>query len=963
MEEKKSLSKIYVWALAFGSIIGWGAFVMPASSFLPSAGPLGTTIAVIIAAGIMILIAYNFQYMMNRHPKNGGPLVYTARTFGYEHGFFCAWFLGLAYICLIPQNATAVTLICRMLLGDTFQVWHLYDFAGYEIYFGEIAVSTGLIAAVGVLCYFGRRLVGIVQTVLAVILFAGVVTIGIAAIVSDNATIANMTPSFSGADRSKILEIISVLAVMPWAFVGFDTISLSVERFRFPVKKSLCMMIIAILMGGGVYIITTVITASSVPAGYDSWLTYLADTGNISGLRQIPLFQSAHNVMGDLGVWILVAAAFSAVFTGLIGFYVASTRLLTTMAGKDLLPRWFRRTEESGSLHVIVFIAIVSVTGPFFGRNGLGWLVDISSLGAAIGFGYTSLAAFRVAREEGSRRAQVTGMIGALLSVGFGLLLLVPYSMEDAVLEPESYLLLGIWGTLGFILYWVMLRRNDVRAKRKHVLLLGAVLLIVILFSTTVWMLQTIHRKVVEVTGIQGISAEEIRRAIHGTVVSRIIIYSVLVGITIIVMFAIYYRIHKQNEGLEEEKMRAEEGNRLKTEFLSNMSHDIRTPMNAIIGYTDLARESLGDVEKTREYLNKIYFSGRHLLELINDVLEMSRIESGRIDLDEDFYDVRAIMDHLDSMIRGQAEEKNISLTFETKNIRHNIIFCDRLRLNQIFLNLIGNSIKFTPEGGEIHVSVEEFEDIDELHANYEIRVRDNGIGMDEEFARHVFEPFERERTSTVSGVQGTGLGMAITKNLVELMHGMIDLVTRPGQGTEFIIHIPFRRKSMAATDEDGTAIDSRHIEAVDTTPDEKKWDFTGKRALLVDDNMINREIAKAILDRFGFSVDEATDGDEAVAAVENAADDYFDVVLMDIQMPRMNGHDATRAIRSMDNAVKSRIPIIAMTANAFEEDVKRAHDAGMDAHVAKPIDIPELMKTLAEVFGMEAEVQEVANK
>ncbi|MBR6229239.1 MAG: amino acid permease [Eubacterium sp.] len=949
---KTSLSRVEVWALAFGSIIGWGAFVMPGSTFLPYAGPFGSGIALGLGAMIMCLIAFNFKYMMNRYPSSGGPFLYTSKVFGYDHGFVCAWFLGLSYIAIIPQNATALTLILRTVFGKVFQFGFHYQVAGYDIWLGEILFSLLAILAVAGMCYNGGRLVGMTQAVLAIILLAGVVVITVSAFFSEKSTISHMSPAFANNDRSKISQVLMILSAMPWAFVGFDTIAQSVERFRFPVKKSQFLMILAILLGAGVYVSLTLVTASTLPEGYDSWLTYLAETGNFEGLKAIPLFGAADELMGQTGIIVLTLSALSAALTGMIGFFLASTRMLSTMAEKRILPDWYRKGGEMAPRNVIIFIGILSMSGPLIGRTALGWLVDISSLGAAIGFAYTSFATFRVAKKEGSKGYRIVGISGLVLSVLFAAVLLVPGSLDTSVLEPESYLSLGVWAAIGFVLYWATLRRHEIRVERKHAMTVGVILLLIEVFSMTVWMLQSIHRTVKGVTGQPGVSVEEMRKTIHGKVVGSVIVYSILLVVTLLALLATYYTMHKQTVEMEAGKLKAEEGSRMKSEFLSNMSHDIRTPMNAIIGYTDLARENLDDPKKTGEYLDKIYFSGQHLLDLINDVLEMSRIESGRIEFDESFYDIRAIFDHLDSMIRGQAEAKNITLRFEIKEIRHYEIYCDRLRLNQIFLNLIGNAIKFTPEGGEVVVSAEEHEDLDELHANYELRVKDNGIGMTDEFARHVFEPFERERTSTVSGVQGTGLGMAITKNIVELMHGMIDLVTRPGHGTEFIIHIPFRRKSRASTNESGDVVDARKVEAVDTTPDEKKWDFSGRRALLVDDNMINREIAKAVLDRFGFSVEEATDGDEAVAKVELSVGGYYDVVLMDIQMPRMNGHDATRAIRALENPALAQTPVVAMTANAFEEDVKKAEAAGMNAHVAKPIDIPNLMATLQEVLS-----------
>ncbi|MBO6109031.1 MAG: amino acid permease [Eubacterium sp.] len=954
--EKKNLSKINVWALAFGSIIGWGAFVMPADSYLPLAGPLGTVISFVLATLIMCVIAVNYQYMLTRFTGSGGPLVYASESFGPTHGFFCAWFLGLAYISIIPQNATGLTLILRMIFGNTFCFGHMYDIAGYEVYLGELLISIAAIILIAVLFMNGGRILFIVQTILAILLAAGIIIILAAAIFSDRTSVSHLEPLFSPSEKSGLIQIILVFATMPWAFVGFDTIVFSSSSFKFHVKKSLRIMILAILSGGGIYIITTFVTAAYVPEGFDSWFTYLASAGGVGGLRAIPLFEAAHELMGDAGLYILSASAVASVLTVMIGFFIASVSLLSAMSDREMLPYGFRNKNDGSTLkRITIAVAAISCIMPFFGRTSLGWLVDISSIGAAVAFGYTSAAAIRLARTESNKKRKLCGITGLFFSVLFALILLIPESMGDSILSPESYFMLAVWGTLGFVFYWAMLRTHEIHAKKGRVITVGFAMLVVIVFSATIWLIMAISGTVDE-SVIPGLTLEQIEGRIDTRVLIYVSIYSSLLFVSIIVLFFIYNTMQRRTDALEQAKIKAEEASRLKSEFLSNMSHDMRTPMNAIIGYTDLARENIDNRMKTTEYLDKIYFSGHHLLDLINDVLEMNMIESGKLELNEDFYDIGAIFDHLKSMMHIQAEEKKMTLSIEIKNIRHPVIYCDRLRINQILLNLVGNAIKFTPEGGEVKVIADEIEDIDDLHANYEIRVSDNGMGMSEEFAKHAFEPFERERTSTESGVQGTGLGLAITKNLVELMNGMIDLVTRPGRGTEFTIHIPFRRKSMAEKTEDGNYVDARKTTPEDTTPEEKSWDFSGKRCLLVDDNMINREIAKAVLQRFGFSVEEAADGDEAVESVSALEPGFYDIVLMDIQMPRMNGHEATRAIRALHDPVLNSIPIVAMTANAFDEDVKKATDAGMNAHVAKPIDIPNLMGTIESVLMAETQ-------
>ncbi len=419
----------------------------------------------------------------------------------------------------------------------------------------------------------------------------------------------------------------------------------------------------------------------------------------------------------------------------------------------------------------------------------------------------------------------------------------------------------------------------------------------------------------------------------------------ILILIVLFTLFAVYLFMRRRNEDLRFEKMQAEESSKAKSMFLSSMSHDIRTPMNAIMGFTSLAMKNAEDPKRTRDYLAKILSSGDHLLALINDVLDMSRIESGKIHLEESPCSLVKILDELYCIIHGQAESQQLELSMDASGITDPFVYCDRLRLNQVFLNLLGNAVKFTPPGGRIFVQIEQTAHTADGYGTYTIRVRDTGIGMSPEFARKVFTPFERERTSTVSGIQGTGLGMSITKNIIDLMGGTIQVVTAPGEGTEFIIHLRLRLQ------EEQTESDPQAAPWETAEPDEDLPDFTGRHILLVEDNDLNREIAQEILSEAGFQVDEAENGSIALEKLHAAAPGYYDLILMDIQMPVMDGHEAARTIRALKDPALAATPIIAMTANAFEEDRQAALKAGMDHHLPKPLDVEQLFCLLSEIL------------
>lgn len=385
----------------------------------------------------------------------------------------------------------------------------------------------------------------------------------------------------------------------------------------------------------------------------------------------------------------------------------------------------------------------------------------------------------------------------------------------------------------------------------------------------------------------------------------------------------------------------AESANQAKSNFLFNMSHDIRTPMNAILGFNDIATQNIDDKEKVLDALKKAKYAGKHMLGVINDILDMSRIESGKLELDINIIDVKEHIMRFEDMFKFDMEKKGIKFEVidETKE---RYIYGDYLRITQVITNLLGNAMKFTKAGGTVTYHGIEVDVGEEGYVGYNIHIKDTGIGMSEEFQKRVFNAFEREKSATLSGAQGTGLGLAIVKRLVELMDGTITFTSKLGVGTEFIV-------SFKAKVADASSIENALLKKSSA---EKEIDLAGKRILLVDDNELNREIAYEILTAAGFVVEQAEDGHIAIEKIFDAEEDYYDLVLMDIQMPYMNGYEAAKQIRKLSNKKKAQIPIVAMTANAFEEDREKSFKSGMKEHIAKPVDIDKVMEILRKVFG-----------
>jgi signal transduction histidine kinase/CheY-like chemotaxis protein/ABC-type amino acid transport substrate-binding protein len=412
---------------------------------------------------------------------------------------------------------------------------------------------------------------------------------------------------------------------------------------------------------------------------------------------------------------------------------------------------------------------------------------------------------------------------------------------------------------------------------------------------------------------------------------------AVLTGIVLVsIIFLIVTVLYK---GRLERKQRdmAEEANRAKTTFLFNMSHDIRTPMNAIIGFTDLLDKHQEEPEKRADYLQKIRDSSTVLLSIINNVLEMARIEKGTLEIDEVAWSAEQFNDTLYSVFQDMMKDKGIEFTRQVE-VEHHYVFCDPIKLREVFLNILSNAYKYTNPGGRVNMYLEEVPSEREGYALYQTTISDTGIGMAQEFIPHIFEEFSRENNTTDNKIEGTGLGMPIVKRLVELMDGTIEVQSEKGKGSSFTVKIPHRIAGKSdLVDHAGVKINPEV--------------FVGKRILLAEDNELNAEIATEILKEAGFAVERAEDGQVCLEMLQKSENGYYDLILMDIQMPNKNGYETTRAIRALDDKEKAEIPILAMTANAFEEDKREAYNAGMNGHLAKPVDVRELMKTLMGIL------------
>ena len=955
---KPYLSPLNVWALSFGCAVGWGAFVMPGTTFLPIGGPLGVAIGMIVGGIIMLLIGYNYHFMMNKYPDAGGTYSYAKKVLGYDHGFLSSWFLILVYIAITWANATALPIIFRKLLGDVFQFGFHYQIANFDIYFGEVLLSLGALWIFGAICMYGGKLAAWVQTISAIILFGGVI-IALGAVISSGINPFDIIPAYPPENTSSFAAIFGIVVLAPWAFVGFESISQSAEGFTFSVKKTFAILFCSVVSAAVIYIFLALLAVSVLPEGCANWFEYIENLENYQNYEGLPTFNAVYSIMGDSGLIILGLSVIGGVITGLVGNYIAASRLIYALTRDDLLPAWFGKLNSNRSpKNAILFIMLLSLPIPFLGRTAIAWIIDVNTIGATIDYTYTSLVTIITARQMGKTLPKFTGTVGCIVSLIFFLYFMVPNVWTVAAMTTESYLILICWSILGFVFFRYIFQRDNERRFGKSTISWIA-LLFLIFFTSMLWVREATSDSAKAVLGnLNEYYTEELTE--HGIpptdreksdsqyylqnqmeIVSESLtrhnfMQMGLITISLFIMFNIYNLMIKREKHMEQEKFQAERSNKAKSTFLSNMSHDIRTPMNAIIGYTNLIKKESGLPPKTREYLDKIEASNNHLLALINDILDMSRIESGKMELDPQESNIVKALDEVRDLFATQMETKGLKFTVNAERVMNKTVMCDTPRLNRVLLNLISNAFKFTPEGGSVTVTLRQVGG-NEQKGSYELRVKDTGMGMTPEFAKKVFAAYERDRT--VGNIQGTGLGMSITKGIVELMGGTIDVETEFGKGTEFIVNVDF---PIVDTPEE---IEPEKTQAV------QEIDFSKIKLLLVEDNEVNREIATLILTEFGFKLDTAENGKVAYEKVAASKPGDFDAVLMDVQMPVMNGYEATAKIRALKNKQLAHIPIIAMTANAFTEDIQAAKDAGMNSHIAKPLDIQKMIETLTEVL------------
>ena len=1071
------LSSAGVWALAFGSSVGWGAFVMPGTTFLPIAGPAGTALGIIFGALAMIIVGANYCYLMNRTSDRGGTYALVRNVLGYDHGFLTAWFLILTYFAIIWANATALPLIGRLFWDTALQVGGHYEIAGFHVYTGEILLSVASLAIAAVVC-LRRKLAERMLIVMSLLILFGIVFCFAGAIKGSPGTFDKFQPLFAPGTSIRA-GILTIFAISPWAFMGFESVSHSQPEAGFSSRRMYVLIVLALLSAATAYILLTFLASVAQPSGVESWPAYVSELNKYHGFQAVPTFFSAYFTRGTCGTVMLGISAVCAVFTSLVGLNIALSRFICSLAEEGMLPAWTGRLDEHHTpVYAFLCIFCVSVLCPLLGRTALSWIVDITSIGAIIVYSVISISALNMAFQQKNRLVLLTGFLGMATSFWFAYDFLVPSVLNVATMSTETYLLLTCWSILGFA-YFRFLMKKDIQRNYGRSTIAWEILLGLILYTSSVWMYEFTKSSLESALASAG-RAADVLPVFRTTLVGSCIAQVASIALALIFLFSIFMHVQKRQALAEREKILAEEKNRAKTSFLSNMSHEIRTPMNAIIGLDNIALKDPDISSRTRQYLEKIGASAKHLLGLLNDILDMSRIESGRVVLKNEEFSFHEFLEQINTIIAGQCRDKGLEYECRIAGQINDYYFGDEMKLKQVLINILGNSVKFTNPPGAITLTIEQVAQF-EGFCTLRFVMKDTGIGMDEEFIPRIFEAFSQEDSTTTNRYGGTGLGMSITRNFVEMMNGEITVESEKGKGSVFTVVVTLKaaERDVALSDsisfsEDFhaivvdddeiacehacTVLMSTGITAESTTDprdalarirsayeqgkpyqliltdykmpglngqelvrevrtfdkgqtailmftgygdlpeEEMKTDgvdaimnkplfaenlfrkiesvlrsktevetdgsagenndappaeaLAGRRVLMAEDVEQNAEILQDLLELEDIEAEHAVNGEEAVKMFMEKPAGYYDAILMDVRMPVMDGLAATRAIRALDRDDAGKIPIIAMTANVFDEDVERSLQAGMNAHLSKPIEPETLYAAMARLIS-----------
>ena len=947
------LTPLAVIALSFGYAVGWGSFVMPGKVFLPVAGPAGTVIGMLIGAAAIVVFAFNYHRMLLRVPGPGGAVAFTTRAFGSDHGFLLAWFLWLTYVAILWANATALVLLVRYLFGDALQFGFHYTMAGFDVYFGEVAVCVLAIALCGAVCLYGKRMAAGLNTLLAGAFVAGVAAVFAAALCRHDGGMAAMGPAFSPED-GRFMQVVHILAMVPWAFVGFEAVVHSSAEFRFSIRRTFGLLVTAIAISTAVYLLLALLPTISLPDGYATWSAYIEALPGLKGIDAMPVFAASKKALGTTGVAVTGGAMLAAQLTGIFGTLIASSRLMHAMSEGGMIPSWLGRLNRDGTpANAILFVTCSSFAIPFLGRTVTGWPVDVSNLGATIAYGYTSAAVLVVAKNGGrvALAERITGIAGIAMATVFCLLMLVPNYISGDTLSAESYLVLSVWCLFGFLQYRHVFL-VDWLSRFGHSIVVWIGVLVMIFFSSLMWIRLAICDASEAVFGDlvgKTVDAGMVKRmmmSIGNDMLLKMLVELLLLFSSLAIILNLFSILRRREKRLLQQKLEAEESaGKSRSYFFSTVSHDIRTPLNAIIGFSEMMKTGFKTDAEREQAVDSIIVSGKSLLNLVDHVLDFSRLESGSMEIMPTSTEVSKLVSDVVGSFR--ASNKNPSLELRCKADALPALMVDPQRVGQMLFDIVGNAVKFTKSGFVEVRATFATTGGDASHGTLRIEVEDTGCGIDEEDLRHIMSPYEQVNAKEARH-GGTGLGLALCRQLAKAMGGDISVASTLGKGSTFTITLPGVRsckESEKLRDESERRSADKTSSSHPTTCNSQltALNSSNRRILVVDDQKMNLMVLKAMLKKLGYlDVATAADGKQALDALEAPDAPPFDIVLTDMWMPEMDGEGLVKAIRA---STKLRaLPVHVVTADV--EMQSRYAEAGFDGILMKPATL-ELLKSI----------------
>ena len=944
------LSSLSAWALSFGCAVGWGAFVMPGTAFLPVAGPLGALIGLGVGAAVMFIVGRNYHYLIQKFPEAGGAYGYVRRVCGGDHGYICGWFLILTYIAIAWANATALALIGRHLLGGLFSFGFKYKISGYDVYAGEMLLSVVALLLIAGVFLCGKRLAARFQTVFALALCGGIAICVSAVLLKHQGGLESFAPAFAGG-KAPVLQVLAVVALAPWAFVGFESVSHSAEEFDFPRRRTVCIIVTSLVAATAAYVALTLVAASEQPSGFANWRDYMASRGKFDGLEALPVFYAVEKSIGVEALVILCVTTLAAIVTGLIGHIVAASRLLYSMSRDGLLWKPFGRLDRDGSpRNAILAIIAISCFIPLAGRTAVGWIVDVTTIGASIAYGYVSFCTIIVARKEGRRWVMATGVAGVMVSVAFLVYFLVPNFWVVDALATESYFILSAWSVVGIVVFRGAFNR-DCHGRLGTSTVAWGVLLFFIFFSGHMWNRQKTRLLTDKVVGQiseryapidrDGNVTDEEREAetflarqedwVNAELTRYNLIQIALVLITLGLMYSIYSVISR----------REKEAAKAKSYFFSTVSHDIRTPLNAIVGFSQMLQLGFKTKEEADDAVSSILTSSKSLLSFVNDILDLSRRESGKTEPNLVPTDCHALLHEVEESFRIGAPKSGVEMRAAIGEMPPLLV--DPLLLRHVVVNLVSNAVKFT-EKGFVEVRGRFDRDAYGETGTLLVEIEDTGVGIGEEDKQKIDSPY-MQTASKVSRNGGTGLGLAVCRQFAEAMGGTMTFDSELGRGSTFRITLPKVKVEMEDLKVKRGGVEELSSPAHPPARPPAPNPITFPRLLLVDDQKMNLTVLKALVKRVGgFDAETAADGREALARLQDHDAPKIDAVLTDMWMPELDGEGLAKAIRA--DAALAHIPVHVITADVELQETYA--EKGFDSIILKPVTVGTLGPLLA---------------